>query len=155
MTFDPNLVMWHKWDGQPVLVTKSGQNRSSHVGEEEEEEEEERNRTEEIHSRRLWLCNQRRMALRIDESQLGAFCPLAIMFCYLEFKLRYFTNLKLFSIRVKELFEPIVLRKKCRRVLLFSKTFSWEIDFWVTLDDFTVKTQNWEGKSVFNWKSIK
>ena len=32
VTFDPNLVMWHKWDGQPVLVTKSGQNRSSHVG---------------------------------------------------------------------------------------------------------------------------
>ena len=32
--------------------------------------------------------------------------------CYLEFKLRYLKNLKLFSIRVKELFEPIVLRKK-------------------------------------------
>ena len=31
MTFDPNLVMWHKWGGQPVLVTKSGQNRSGHV----------------------------------------------------------------------------------------------------------------------------
>ena len=31
VTFDPNLVMWHKWGGQPVLVTKSGQNRSSHV----------------------------------------------------------------------------------------------------------------------------
>ena len=34
------------------------------------------------------------------------------MYCYLEFKLRYLKNLKLFSIRVKELFEPIVLRKK-------------------------------------------
>ena len=31
MTFDPNLVMRHKWGGQPVLVTKSGQNRSSDV----------------------------------------------------------------------------------------------------------------------------
>ena len=31
MTFDPNLVIWHKWDGQPILVTKSGQNRSSHA----------------------------------------------------------------------------------------------------------------------------
>ena len=34
------------------------------------------------------------------------------MYCYLEFKLRYLKNLKLFLIRVKELFEPIVLRKK-------------------------------------------
>ena len=34
------------------------------------------------------------------------------MYCYHEFKLRYFKNLKLFLIRVKELFEPIVLRKK-------------------------------------------
>ena len=31
------------------------------------------------------------------------------MYCYLEFKLRYLKNLELFSIRVKELFEPIVL----------------------------------------------
>ena len=31
------------------------------------------------------------------------------MYCYLEFKLRYLKNLKLFSIRVKELFEPIVI----------------------------------------------
>ena len=38
------------------------------------------------------------------------------MYCYLEFKLRYLKNLKLFSIRVKELFEPIVLRIKRRRV---------------------------------------
>ena len=33
------------------------------------------------------------------------------MYCYLEFKLRYLKNLKLFSIRVKELFELIVLRR--------------------------------------------
>ena len=33
------------------------------------------------------------------------------MYCYLEFKFRYLENLKLFSIRVKELFEPKVLRK--------------------------------------------
>ena len=45
-------------------------------------------------------------------SQLGAFCIYAIVYCYLEFKLRYLKNLKLFSISVKELFEPIVLRKK-------------------------------------------
>ena len=42
-------------------------------------------------------------------SQLDFFCPLAIVFCYLELKLRYLKNLKLFSIRVKELYEPIVL----------------------------------------------
>ena len=35
-----------------------------------------------------------------------------LVYCYLEFKLRYLINLKLFLIRVKELFEPIVLRKK-------------------------------------------
>ena len=45
-------------------------------------------------------------------SQLGTFFPLAIVYCYLEFKLCYLKNLKLFSIRVKESFEPIVLRKK-------------------------------------------
>ena len=31
---------------------------------------------------------------------------------YLEFKLRYLKNMKLFSTRVKELFDPIVLREK-------------------------------------------
>ena len=40
-------------------------------------------------------------------------------YCYLEFKLRYLKNLKLFSIRVKELFEPIVLRIKGDGLLLF------------------------------------
>ena len=44
-------------------------------------------------------------------SQLGAFCPKAIVYCYLEFKLCYLKNLKLFSIRVKELIEPIVCEK--------------------------------------------
>ena len=46
------------------------------------------------------------------------------MNCYLEFNLRYLENLKLFSIRVKELFEPIVLRKKRRPVFaLFIRFF--------------------------------
>ena len=34
-------------------------------------------------------------------SQMDVFCPKAIVYCYLEFKLRYLKNLKLFSIRVK------------------------------------------------------
>ena len=48
------------------------------------------------------------------------------MYCYLEFKLHYFENLKLFSIRVKELFEPIVFfgGGECRMFLLFLKAFS-------------------------------
>ena len=46
---------------------------------------------------------------------------------------------KLFSIRVKEIFEPIVLRKKGDGFLLFLKAFSWETDLPVTLGDFTVK----------------
>ena len=45
----------------------------------------------------------------------------------------------MFSIRVKELFEPLVLRKKGDEFLLFLKTFSWETDLWVMLGDFTVK----------------
>ena len=60
------------------------------------------------------------------------------MYCYLEFKLRYLENLKLFSIRVKELFESIALRKKVDGFLLFLKAFSWETDLWVTLGGFTI-----------------
>ena len=46
------------------------------------------------------------------------------MYCYLEFKLSYLKNLKLFSIRVKELSESIVIVKKRRRVLaLFISIF--------------------------------
>ena len=45
-------------------------------------------------------------------SQLGTFCPEAVMYCYLEFKLRYPKNLKLFSMRVKSLFLAYSLRRK-------------------------------------------
>ena len=45
----------------------------------------------------------------LKASQLDAFSPYVIVYCYLEFKLSYLQNLKLFSIRVKELSEPIVL----------------------------------------------
>ena len=38
-------------------------------------------------------------------------------------KLRYLKNLKLFSIRVKELFEHIVLRKKAANFALFKSIF--------------------------------
>ena len=41
-------------------------------------------------------------------------------------------TLKSFSIRVNELFEPIVLRRKGDGCLLFLKAFSWETDLWVT-----------------------
>ena len=51
-------------------------------------------------------------------SQLDAFNPKAIVYCYLEFKLSYLKNLKLFLIRVKELSEPAVFVKKRRRVLV-------------------------------------
>ena len=37
------------------------------------------------------------------------------MYCYLEFKLRYLKNLKLFSIGVKELSEPMVFVKKKKK----------------------------------------
>ena len=76
---------------------------------------------------------------RAKGSQLSAFCPYAIVHCYLEFKLRYIKNLKLFSIRPKELFEPTVLRKKGDRFLPFLKSFSLETDLWVMLGDFMVE----------------
>ena len=58
----------------------------------------------------------------------------------------------MFSIRVKALFQPIVLqKKKADGILFFLKTFSWETN----LRAFMLNTQNWEGKSVFNLKSIK
>ena len=44
------------------------------------------------------------------------------MYCYHEFKLRYLKNQKLFSIRLKYLFEPIVLQKKRRQVFVLSKS---------------------------------
>ena len=48
----------------------------------------------------------------LNESQLDVFCPQAIIVhCYLKFKLRNLKNLKPFSIRVKELFDTIVLPK--------------------------------------------
>ena len=49
----------------------------------------------------------------IKESQLDAFCPLTNVYCYPRFELRYLKNLKLFSIRVKELSEPVIFVKKC------------------------------------------
>ena len=67
-------------------------------------------------------------------------------YCYFEFKLRYRKNLKLFSIRIKELFKHIVLGKKDDGFFLFSKPFSWETDLKVTVGDFTVKKcKIWKG----------
>ena len=42
------------------------------------------------------------------------------------------------EIIVKELFEPIVLRRKAG-FLLFLKAFSWETNLWVMLGDFMIK----------------
>ena len=66
---------------------------------------------------------------------MATFCSYAIV---LEFKLRNLKNLKLFFIRVKELFESIVFFLN-QRHSLFLKAFSWETDLWVRLGDFTVK----------------
>ena len=57
-------------------------------------------------------------------SQLGAFSPIGYSNCYLEFKLWHLKNLKLFSIRVKELFGPIFLwGKKWHVFALFTSIF--------------------------------
>ena len=49
------------------------------------------------------------------------------------------------------------MRIKGDGFLLFLKAFSWETEsLSKTIGDFTVKNpQNWDGKSVFNWKLIK
>ena len=54
----------------------------------------------------------------------------------------------MFSIRVKELFEPIVLQKKRRQVFATFKAFSLETDLWVTLGDFAVKNAKL-GREIF------
>ena len=59
------------------------------------------------------------------------------MYWYIEFKLRYLKNMKLFEIRVKK--NEAFFTKKDDGVLHFLKAFSWETDLWVTLDDFRVK----------------
>ena len=54
-----------------------------------------------------------RPASRDNNAQKGIFAQsvelINLVYCYLEFKLSYLKNLKLFSIRVKELFETMVL----------------------------------------------
>ena len=59
----------------------------------------------------------------------GWFCPQAIVYCYLEFKLRYLKNLKLFSVRVKTLSEPSVLCKKGNKFQLSYKHFLEKLIF--------------------------
>ena len=45
------------------------------------------------------------------------------MYCYHEFKLGYLKSQKLFSIRAKEIFEPIVAEKRRRVFALFKNIF--------------------------------
>ena len=87
----------------------------------------------------------------LKESQLGVFCPQAIGYCYLKFKLRYLKNQKLFPIRVKESFEPIVLRNKGDGVFaLFISICLRNRSLSNARCFYGKKTQNWEGKSEFN-----
>ena len=97
-----------------------------------------------------------------DNSGVTTGCILSIghsvPFCYLEFKLCYLKNLTLFSIRVKELFEPIVLekkratgfcslkkKKKKKNIFLRNRSLSNSRRFYRKK-----KTQNSEVNSVFN-----
>ena len=75
----------------------------------------------------------------IKRSQLDVFVPQAIVYCYIKFKINYLKSLKLFSIRVKELSEPIVCEEKATGFSTFYKDFLEKPIFGVTLDDFTVK----------------
>ena len=54
----------------------------------------------------------------------GALFPYVIgVYCYLEFKLCFFLNLKLFATKVKDLFEPIVFAENNRRYFALRKIF--------------------------------
>ena len=59
------------------------------------------------------------------------------------------------SIKFKELFEPIVMSYKRRRVFALFKSISWETDLWIPLCDFTLNNAKLElGKSLYYKKSI-
>ena len=76
----------------------------------------------EYHQNELASCDSKQLFCFVNKltgSQLDTFCPQAVVYCYLEFKLRCLKNLKLFSIRVRELFDPIVSRTKGDGLLLF------------------------------------
>ena len=67
------------------------------------------------------VTNRVTVSLTLMGSQLGTFVHRLLVFCYIEFTLRSLKNLKLFSIRVKELLEPTVLQRKANRNLFFLK----------------------------------
>ena len=71
--------------------------------------------------------------------QTGCTLPISHMYCYTEFSI-----LKI-SIRVKELFEPIVLQRNGDGFLLFSEAFSWETELWMTVGNFTLKRKIGKG----------
>ena len=50
--------------------------------------------------------------LRCEELQLDALCKQAMVYCYREFEVCYLEKLKLFSIRVLIIFEPIIWKGK-------------------------------------------
>ena len=78
-------------------------------------------------SKKMWL-----VATKVTTG-----CILPIGYSLPWFKLRYLKNLRSFSIKGKDLFEPLVLRTKAAKILLFLKAFPWVTD--LTLGDFRVK----------------
>ena len=101
-----------------------------------------------------WISNMPQIYFRFKGSQLRAFCPLAIVHCYLEFKLCYFQSLKLFSIRVKELFKPIILEKRQRVFALLKRIFLRNRPL-SEAQELRSKMHNWEEKFLSNWTTIK
>ena len=85
--------------------------------------------------------NMQQIYFRFKGSQPGAFCSSAVVHCNLKFKLCFLKSLKLFSVRVKELFKPIVLGKKqwifphFKRIFFRNRSLSNARGFWS-------KTQN-------------
>ena len=87
-------------------------------------------------------------------SQVDAFSPKPIVCFYLEFKLSYLKNLKLFTIRVEKLCEPIVLWRKGDGVLsLFISIFLGNRSLSDARWFYCKKTENWKGNLylIENW----
>ena len=82
--------------------------------------------------------------LSLKGFQLAAFCPLTTMYRYYEFKVGYLIKIKLFSIRIKELSEPLILWKRAVVPLFELKlsSYSQNIIFHEIATNFTYSPKN-------------
>ena len=99
----------------------------------------------------FWLWNWKMLISTVLlYSRCIVVCP-----CYHEFKLIFLKNHTEFWIRVKKLFEPIVLPRKGDGLLLFLKYTFWDNSLSVTLRDLTLERGRGSSGIFNNSKSAK